>query len=424
MHPEMNHKALDELINESAHQQSYSYQEEDWKEMAAMLDARDERRSRRKIMFIILSLGLLMALLLGFWMSHGESEAKGIVDNTGQENIATTTPMVNRVEEVELEIKEEIDLEERIDSRDQSNNVEKKVSAQGVVIDTDNPSRIKNTISTNIAITRIETQENITVNNHTSEPIIDNVIEQDQISIKQRHQLISLAALEPIRSSLITQDRLVEIEIPKNLVAAKSASPLSVTLNANPEWSSSKVLSSATRGWRIGGSINYDLNQHWQLNAGIAYSKKMYKGAGHTFVKESGWMEDISPDVIDGKCYVIDIPVSATYCFNSTQQNGWYLQAGMSSYIINSEWYGFTYSQNSISQLNAKGLIPLDEITINDNKNNHWVGVGTFAIGYQKRLNDHLRINIAPYMSVPLTGIGEGQLKLYSTGIRLGFSIN
>lgn len=421
MHPKMNHNALDELINESAHHQSYPYLEEDWNDMASMLDARDKRRSRRKILFIILSLGIILTGALVLWRK-AESNEKKTSTNTSvaavSQDDSSNTKIATPPKNVSISQNESIRIVKDISA---NNSIENKINhaIQAPTIISNEIEIVKNsksnqdlTSSNQSTIKHTETK--------TGEPSKSH---SEKIGQKLNTKNIAIAALVNEKILLPEHNWADNLDKAKIQKIESHNNPWSLSLFANPEWSAATISSNATRGWRIGASINYDLGTQWQINAGLAYSKKMYKGAGHTFTKESGWMENVSPELIDGKCYVIDIPITASYYFNSTKQRGWYMQGGMSSYIISSEWYGFTYSQNSLNFLNARGVVPLDEITINNNKNNHWVGVGSLAFGYQGDINKHMGYNIAPYVSIPLNGIGEGQVKLNSAGIKLGINI-
>ena len=52
-------------------------------------------------------------------------------------------------------------------------------------------------------------------------------------------------------------------------------------------------------------------------------------------------------------------------------------------------------------------------------KQQHYFGIGTLSFGYQKYINRNTSIQIEPYLQIPFTGIGLGQVDLISTGVQV-----
>jgi len=121
---------------------------------------------------------------------------------------------------------------------------------------------------------------------------------------------------------------------------------------------------------------------------------------------------------MDAKCDVIEIPIGLSYYANGYRNSGFFADLGVSSYMLHSEWYGFEYDQPLVSRPER-----YKEVTEED-ENTHLVGVGRFAIGYQKVLSNKTSLQIAPYLQFPLTGIGAGQVNLYSSGVQIAVKFN
>jgi hypothetical protein len=58
-----------------------------------------------------------------------------------------------------------------------------------------------------------------------------------------------------------------------------------------------------------------------------------------------------------------------------------------------------------------------------ENKNNHLLSILNVAIGYRRQLGKQLSYQFAPFLKIPLTGIGEGKVNLYSAGLQLSVNL-
>jgi hypothetical protein len=125
---------------------------------------------------------------------------------------------------------------------------------------------------------------------------------------------------------------------------------------------------------------------------------------------------------MDGKGNVLQIPLEASYYFNGYENNSFFINAGISSYFFNSEWYGFKYDpEDLLINPNAIEEITMDDIS---RRNFHLAGVARISVGYQKTLSSNMGVELSPYLQIPLTGIGEGRVDLYTTGIQLAIKFN
>ena len=116
-----------------------------------------------------------------------------------------------------------------------------------------------------------------------------------------------------------------------------------VTAFANPEWSSVGLFKESKAGWSVGGKIGYQFANKFELSAGVAYSRKIYKGGGTAYTMDGGWYDNIEPMQMDAKCDVIEIPIGLSYYLNGFRKSGFFADIGINSYMLHSEWYGFEY---------------------------------------------------------------------------------
>ncbi|MNR56356.1 hypothetical protein D3C85_1769110 [compost metagenome] len=51
------------------------------------------------------------------------------------------------------------------------------------------------------------------------------------------------------------------------------------------------------------------------------------------------------------------------------------------------------------------------------NKNQHILGVANLSVSVERKLNSSMSIGLQPFVKLPLTGIGNYDVKLNSTGV-------
>lgn len=118
------------------------------------------------------------------------------------------------------------------------------------------------------------------------------------------------------------------------------------------------------------------------------------------------------PDNVVANCKVLDIPLNVNYELYAKGRNSFTLGGGMSSYFMLSEKYNFSFADPALSSRN---------IQIN-NQNHHIFSILNLTSTYQRQVNSNLGIVVQPYMKLPLSRIGFGQVDLKSAGLAVGFS--
>ena len=197
-----------------------------------------------------------------------------------------------------------------------------------------------------------------------------------------------------------------------------------LTAFASSDYSSVGFFSDPQTGFTLGTKVGIQLARKYQFDLGFAYSLKRYGSEGVDYNVEGGWntMQGVNPTWMDGKGNVLQIPLEATYYINGYENNSFFVNAGISSYLFNSEWYGFKYNPEDLL-VNPNAL---EEITMDDipRRNFHLAGIARVAIGYQRIISPNMAFEISPYLQIPLTGIGEGKVDLYTAGVQFAVKFN
>jgi len=169
-------------------------------------------------------------------------------------------------------------------------------------------------------------------------------------------------------------------------------------------------------GYKVGLTYNIHVKPRIRLTTGLAFSRKSYSAKMGEFTPPKGfWNNGVSPIQTNGFCNIIEIPLLVGYHFYPKWASGWYLEGGVNSYVMLKESYIYTYANPNPA---------LRQQWETNNANDHLFGILQFGLGYEKKMRNMNSISISPYLQVPLTGIGKGNVPLYSLGTTLSYTLN
>lgn len=184
---------------------------------------------------------------------------------------------------------------------------------------------------------------------------------------------------------------------------------------AAPDFSGTQPLSGKLSG-NVGLMATYRLNHWLSISGGALYAKKLYQ-ADFSDYRPDRWRGNgsISPGFVKADCAVLDVPILANATIKRFRRSDFFISTGISSYFMLRETYDYRYPPEA-------GREPW-ELTIRS-QNRHLLGVGNLSVGYRQQLTPSLSLTVQPFVKAPLTGIGNGNIKLYSTGVAISADID
>lgn len=261
-----------------------------------------------------------------------------------------------------------------------------------------------------------------------------DIIHDEDRSVDRVHSSIlpRIENLKPIVRQLpvVNSDRIQQRNLPTKVTSIGSRTtdrsvPLvsenrntgwALSIIAAPDLSGTQVMDGRLSG-NIGITTTYRITNRISLTGGILYAKKSYETAFNNYRPHDGWSGYHNrPNLVDADCRVLDIPLMVNYTLLQGRRGSWAVSGGLSSYLMLNESYEFTYPEGS------EPVYP-QRYTVH-NENQHLLGVANIGIGYQRKLSPTLSITAQPFVKVPLKGIGQGNIKLYSTGVTLSADID
>jgi len=178
--------------------------------------------------------------------------------------------------------------------------------------------------------------------------------------------------------------------------------------------------SSERGGTNLTAQFSLKLTRRLSISTGAAYAYKPYQTSFSSYKSNSPdwWGRMFStnnkPNNVVANCKVLDVPLNVNYELYSKGRNSFALGGGLSSYFMLSEKYNFSFADPALSSRN---------IQIN-NQNQHIFSILNLTSTYQRQVNSNLGVVVQPYMKLPLSRIGFGQVDLKSAGVAVGFSWN
>jgi len=168
-------------------------------------------------------------------------------------------------------------------------------------------------------------------------------------------------------------------------------------------------------GFVYGLLIGRELNKKWSIEAGYFVDKKYYYSEGKYFktsritMPPNSWIAEVS-----GNCKMIEVPVAVKYNFSSAKKSEWFATLGTSSYFMKKEKYAYDYYYGTAG--------PYPHYKEYNNSSTNLFSNISFSAGYAHQLGNTSYLRLEPYVKIPLSGMGIGDLPLFSAGLQLSIS--
>ena len=186
---------------------------------------------------------------------------------------------------------------------------------------------------------------------------------------------------------------------------------ISATIGA--EASNVKLLSfkNSTVTAKYGLGLGFHLSKRLSIETGFSVSKKKYIAGPEDYkLKPSPYWNTAKIIKVDAACLVYEIPLAIKYVVVQRPKTSYFASTGLSTYFMKSEDYDFKYTRyNNYYER---------KYSYSGNKN--LFSILTISGGVERKLTPQISMQLEPSVNIPLTGIGDGQVKLYSMGASVG----
>jgi len=171
-------------------------------------------------------------------------------------------------------------------------------------------------------------------------------------------------------------------------------------------------------GYTANFIVGYRITNKWSLESGLMWDNKKYYSTGEYYNPKTPIPPDYNLHYLNGTCEMFEIPLNVKYDFRSRKLNVFFVAAGLSSYLMKKESYiGY------VTHFSTPNLPGYDKPYVYKNATNNIFSVGNISGGYQFIFKNNSSFRIEPYLKIPLTGLGFGQMPFLSTGISAAYTL-
>jgi len=437
----MKEKQFDHIENKiraAAENSEPDFDEQSWQKMEQLLDKEDNRK--RPLAWFILPV-LLCALVAGYFIlnkkdpsqkeptlsetkiekiSSGEKTKNEIVDPVKYEPIKNTAVAITGENTTDVVIRN-LDQKDPVRSTGLSSkgNISKRKRNNNTLIsdETFDASGYKRTTKgkTKVTISSSHPTEN------EDEDVVVSSAESNSKNIPLSIDPSILAVATTDTANKLQKKILVTDTASKNTTASTApgnkksrvSSRFYFTAAAGVEVSSVRFLSSSGSAavGKYGLGAGYQLGKRWAVQTAFNVSRKKYiAGAGDYNAKEGSYWSMVEIKKVDANCLVYEIPLALRYDVLQKNKFNLYATAGISSFIMKKEDYQYDYIRDNTFYQRSW--------TYTGNKN--FLSVVSVSAGVETKLNNGFSLLAEPSVSVPVSGVGDGKVKLYSMGLQVG----
>jgi hypothetical protein len=202
---------------------------------------------------------------------------------------------------------------------------------------------------------------------------------------------------------------------------------LNVGLAFGPDYTDAGGISNNQLSNNIGITVGYYLTKKLSVNTGFFYSNKFFWGPGNdhnvvqagptvvpSSLQPSNYAFAAAPPVkfVNGSFNMYEMPLTLRYDFAENEKTKFFVNAGLSSYIVVKQTY-IDYTHFGAWTQAAPHT--------NQQQMNYWLDVADFSFGMETNVGKGFSFQAEPFFRLPFRDMGEKNLKLNSYGVLLSF---
>lgn len=413
---------IDQAFKEAAEKANFSYKSEGWK----LMNARIQFAQNIDVFIKIIAVGAVVLVIgvVGYFTINTENPSERNLQFAEASDYDTPTALYNRENEPEYgnTLSEEsgiIGNETELNQSNFSNSATEPIViseevSQGLEDQTNGHESNNFGIDNNFGETQnqsvIMRSQNtlfpikpIGENNYVNE---ETARDESFSPITFKHAELPTESVSSLPNTISFHNIQVRNEEDIEPSERRTLSKVSLGVSLAPDYSGVSFKGNQA-GYSMGISVSYHLLDRFSINSGVYYSNKGYRTNKGYKPYEGIWKEIQKPEIINAESQIIEIPLNIRLDFLTLGKNNIFIGSGLSTYFMLNEDYWFIYDGEGTHAIPWMGA---------RRQNKHFFGIYNFSVGIQRRLSEHLAIEIEPYIKLPISGIGVGQVNLTSSG--------
>lgn len=201
--------------------------------------------------------------------------------------------------------------------------------------------------------------------------------------------------------------------IRKNKKPVKNKKGLEISLIYAPELTTIKFSHIDKPGSNYGILLGYRISNRVALQTGFIKSRKNYTADGDDYTVNYWLPASYKLNKATGYCQMLELPLNVKYTFTGSRKAIFFITGGISSYFMKKEFYTLRFTHNNYYVNRTHSF---------NSQKNYWLSVATMGLGVEKNISKNFNLGVAPFMKIPFKNMGQGDLKLISSGILFSLS--
>lgn len=425
---------MDNIIREAAANHHPAYDDKAWDKMNELLDKHLPQDRRRKP-FLWLFLMLVMVGIGGYFI-YSQFTGNKKDSNSKQQDIAVKSKEQQPGNSLNPSVQNSIQA-----SPDVTTNQSVTSTNIGSFSDPNNPSKQNKTSSGKFDIGKIAAKTAIAVTNPvadadeqadlnktksgiisqtdvTTNAVKPEIINEPKKAEEPAKAVLPLEQPDPAQTAVNKAKEEKQNDSKANTSKQKNKHSMlgnfGVSVSAGPDISMVEYKKPGKVTLAYGIGLGYTFMNKLTLQTGFYVAKKVYSSDSSHYHPSGPIAYYPYVDNIDANCKVYEIPVNLLYNFGQHKKHNFYAGAGISSLIMKSEVYDYSYKYYGQYYSQTK--------TIN-NENQHNFSQLNLTAGYQYNISNRVSVSAQPYVKLPLKGIGFGKVQLKSGGVMINATV-
>lgn len=180
-----------------------------------------------------------------------------------------------------------------------------------------------------------------------------------------------------------------------------------------PDFASVNSVAGDRPGSTVGLTLDYQFANRWYIGTGLLLDRKNYAARGQDFHAPPDYFQNNGirdkVELVKGSFEMLEIPLNLRYDFSVSGSTLFFASTGLSSYLFASENNNYYYH---LFNLGPEVCRP-----IANSSSSYLFSSLNLSAGVETGLSNSLSLLIAPYMKVPVRGIGIGRVQMNTVGI-------
>ena len=161
-----------------------------------------------------------------------------------------------------------------------------------------------------------------------------------------------------------------------------------------------------------GLAMKYNSSPKVAISFHTAFAKDSYIAGRYDYKPPKGyWKNSQAPQQTFAECSMIEVGFGVQYALSGVNENGFFAGLGLSSNFMIREEYYYMFEDPSDSWT-----------SIYSSANRTLFNNLEFSFGYNAFVSNRFHLSMAPYLEIPVRGIGHGNIMLGGAGVRLNLT--